>query len=419
MSIIEKKEKYLEIEDKDIFLKPFLSFPKRKIGEVKESIEKRIQELVENFSKFETKVNAVFEKIEKNENKGSFLVQLDNFKKEISEINAVGNFEEIFVQIEKYEIEINEIIASNRKRNLDIKLALLEEAHIFSNSTNWKQASEEMNDLKMRWQKTGAVVAERKEELENKLQGYFDEFYQKRAAFFENTGENVEEYQNLIALAKEKLSLDISKNVAEEMKDLQLQWKNLTQIPGKQYAELSKEFRSIQNTFFNQLKEHIDGEKIKNIKHKQVKSLEIKKQLIEQAKKLFENIENDHFETIKELRKKWKSAGATSSKVSEEIWDEFNYQIGKLIELQKLLKIEKNILKENKDATDETIKMEKERYLKKSIRFEKEDLEKMTTNVGNFRINHKSNGFSNVMDSKTKEQERRLKIKEDLLKNLK
>ena len=162
MSDIEKTYPFISIEGNEIFLKPFLSFQKRKIGELNSDEKEVFEKLLKEFEKFKQKTETVFQKIENTENKGSFLVQLENFKQQIQTINAFGNFEEIYSKIEHYETQIKQQIESNRTRNLEIKKALLEEAKILSESKNWQKATEEIKDLKLRWLKTGAVISEKK-----------------------------------------------------------------------------------------------------------------------------------------------------------------------------------------------------------------------------------------------------------------
>ena len=102
MSDIEKTYPFISIEGNEIFLKPFLSFQKRKIGELNSDEKEVFEKLLQEFEKFKQKTETVFQKIENTENKGSFLVQLENFKQQIQTINAFGNFEEIYSKIEHY-----------------------------------------------------------------------------------------------------------------------------------------------------------------------------------------------------------------------------------------------------------------------------------------------------------------------------
>ena len=418
MSDIEKNYPFVTIEGNEVFLKPFLSFHKRKIGELNSNEIETLSNLKLEFDKFEKKVNEVFQKIENTENKGSFLVQLENFKKQIETINVSGNLEEIFTKLEQYEQQIKQQIEVNRTRNLEIKKALLEEAKILSESKNWHKASEEIKDLKLRWLKTGAVISEKKEELENSFQAYLNHFYSQKNELLENTQEHIDTYKKLIEQAKSKLEATLSKEIGEEMKAIQHQWNELPPIPKIQYNILHNEFIDVQNKFFNNFKKWI-GQQRKHLNdEKQQKSIDLKINLIEKVKYLYQKIEDNHFDTITQLREEWKKSGIISPEKSEKFWDDFNYQIEKLLETQKLHKIEKNLLKNNSNTKKETIFIEKEKYLKKAIRIEKENLEKMTTNLGSFRINHKSTDFAQVMDSKTRMQERKLKVKQELLKLL-
>ncbi len=401
-------QELFEIRDNQVWLKSFLEYAERPLCEIKESEEATLEYLKSRFDRFKTKVDAVISKIDSTVNKGSFLVQIKNFKEDIGRIDALGDFASVYNTLVIYEAQIEEQVAANRVRNLEIKNSLLEEAKVIAQSDNWKKAAEELKSIYQRWQKTGAVDAEKREELENNFKTILDGFYTARDAHYKEREKDADVYKETIDKAAklvEDTSIENSVK-AKQLKSLQKEWKTLPSIPGGLYQKLWKEFSQVQDKFFVEYK-----------KERHQEGIGAKNDLVEKAKSLVDNYTKHSIDDIKKLRQEWRKTFYSEDEESKKIWSDFNYWIEKFVELKRLEKlVNKGDIKPKKDEKE--IISEKIKLLKRLIRKEKENLEKMNSNLGTFRINHKSKGFGEVMDAKTQEQERKWKVKKDLIKEL-
>ncbi|MDX5419502.1 MAG: DUF349 domain-containing protein, partial [Hymenobacteraceae bacterium] len=94
--LLEEARKYGFIQDQQVWLKAFMNYPDRKVGEVKESEEDSLVYFAKRFNMFSEKVNSLLERIATSENKGSFLMKVLHMKEQVGNYDALGNFEEIF-----------------------------------------------------------------------------------------------------------------------------------------------------------------------------------------------------------------------------------------------------------------------------------------------------------------------------------
>ncbi len=410
---------FYEVKDNQIWLNSFLDFESRMVHEGFTSLDETLEVLDAAYKKFMGKVEGVLIKVEATQNKGSYLVQLQNFKKQILEINAIGDFTKVYQRIEGLEKEILVTIEQNRSRNLEIKKALLEEIEIVSASTIWKKAGEEMNSIRLRWKKTGAASADLDDQLETKFQSYTDHFYNARSAFFEKSESAISLYSALISestaiIEDEKFNRN---QKISELKKVQVKWKSLPPIPKNKYSDLYKSFNNVHDDFFSGYKSEVEKEKAERKVERTEQGLQKKRALILKVKALQKNLPENYMNEIKALRTEWKNSGYVPNALSDEIWAEFNYWIERLIENSRLEKM----VRENSElnlSNEKEVISEKLKHLKRLVRKEKESLEKMNSNIGSFRINHKSKGFGQLLDSKAKEQERRWQVKRDIIREL-
>src|SRR5690606_12308168 len=96
--------------------------------------------------------------------------------------------------------KLMELIAESRANNLKIKEALIEEAEVYKGSTNWKDDTDKLKDLKGRWIKTGNVEKEFEEKLSQQFSDIVDDFFKRRQDFYQSKHRMV---QNKLAKLKQ------------------------------------------------------------------------------------------------------------------------------------------------------------------------------------------------------------------------
>ncbi len=233
------------ILDKKIFRKGFLNNPDREIGEVKDSEENSLFFFQERFRALEKKVEDLEEKIVSSENKGSFLAKLKHIKETLPEYDGLGDFENLFDRLTRQEDMLNELIAQNRIKNLEIKKNLLTDLEGLKDHFNLREATEKINEIREKWIRTGAVSGEYKDDIENKFKFFIEYFQERKKSFYEDRKKMfdsyVSQYRQIIDQVK-KITGDRSAVNTYELNQLREKWKQLPKLPSKIFLPLRNEF---------------------------------------------------------------------------------------------------------------------------------------------------------------------------------
>ncbi len=147
------------------------------------------------------------------------------------------------------------------KANFEIKLSIAEEAQGFQQFTtdrikDWNQKTQEILALQKRWDAVGATPRAKSKELNKKFWSAFKQFFHNKNQFFkkldEERNKNLKAKQNLVARALELKASDDWNKTSQELKQLQLQWKEIGPVPEKQRDKIFKEFKEACDFFFDQ-----------------------------------------------------------------------------------------------------------------------------------------------------------------------
>jgi hypothetical protein len=187
------KHPYGYIKDNKVYLKGFLDQEDRIIGEVKEDEESTIKYFEDRFQVVRVKVENLKKDISENQNKGSFLMKLIHLRDALMQYDALGDFVPLVEELNQLGNYLEEIIQANRKKNLEIKKALILEAEALVSSTDWKKTSEEFKNLKLRWIKTGPVEKELEEEIDQQFNAAINTFFGNRKNYFDGLALQAEE----------------------------------------------------------------------------------------------------------------------------------------------------------------------------------------------------------------------------------
>lgn len=243
------------IREGKVFRTGFRDFPDKQVGEVRTDAPAAFAYFEGRFQLIEKKVEALEAEVEQAENKGSYLMRLVHLKENLSEFDAIGDFESLYIRLEQLEKELRALIAANRINNLKIKQAIVEEAETYAGSTNWKEDTEKMKELKGRWIKTGNVDPAYEEDLNRRFSAVVDVFFaQKQAHYrlkFQQAQSKLPQLRQIIYKAKKTIGMP-SDEARKVLKSLQEEWKKVGKVPGQPAQALNKEFQRICNRAFRQ-----------------------------------------------------------------------------------------------------------------------------------------------------------------------
>lgn len=146
----------------------------------------------------------------------------------------------------------------------------------------WNAKTKELLAVQEEWEAVGPLPREVAKEINKQFWGNFKQFFQNKGKFFEeleaHRAENLTKKQELVAKAEElKESMEWIE-VANKLKQLQQEWKNIGPVPEKFRDEVYNQFKAACDYFFerkrNKRKEE-DKQFIENLKKKEEICLEL------------------------------------------------------------------------------------------------------------------------------------------------
>lgn len=169
-----------------------------------------------------------------------------------------------------------------------------------------------------------AAFVSEPDEVENELKTLYTEFKEKRAAYL--AADELKRAQNLeikkeIITSMEEIAGDIDNVNTKftEFQQLQQNFKAIKDIPASAETEIWKQFQSVVERFYDNLK---INKELRDFDFK--KNLEAKRALIDEAKKLEDMTDPvAAFRTLQGLHDQWRAIGPVAKELRESIWDEF------------------------------------------------------------------------------------------------
>jgi len=408
---------YGYIKEDKVYLKGFLNQEDRIIGEVKEDEESTIKYFEDRFKMVEEKVATLKKDIEENQNKGSFLMKLIHLRDSLMQYDALGDFVPLIEELNHLETYLEEIIKSNRERNLEIKKGLILEAEALKNDTDWKKTTEEFKNLKLRWIKTGPVEKEFEEDIESQFNEAVEHFFQNRKDYYDGLAlqaeENVKVYEALVQQAREAHDLHDVKQAFEISKKIQKQWKESGRVPADKRQPLWDEFSKLNNRIFSKFK-RVAQQAAFLPPRELIKKTE---QMSEEMKQLAKSEPSSEvFNAAKKLQTDWKQLPPKKPRDAQQFSKNFVFFADVVFEksfLQRLVK-SKNPDYDTMDQKEQ--KQAKANLLRDLIHRDQKELETIQNNADNFRAPEGS--FDVILQRKIGGYKRKVDVKNYILKEL-
>ena len=247
-------DEYGYVIDGKVFLKGYLNYEDRQIGEVKRTEQEALDYFKNRFIIAENKVSQLEKDIEEAQNKGSYLTKLVQLRKKLVGFDALGDFPPLLDRLDEQEKRLSELISVNQLKNYDIKRALIAEAEAIVDSTDWRPTADALQEIKTKWIKTGPVDKGADTEIEARFQALLDGFFQRRREFFNEQNkviqERLDKYDELIRLAFRANRLGDLDAAFQEVRKLNNAWKQVGEVPIKKSGKLYKQFKKATTMFY-------------------------------------------------------------------------------------------------------------------------------------------------------------------------
>ncbi|GAB2548909.1 DUF349 domain-containing protein [Spirosoma aerophilum] len=247
-------DEYGYVKDGKVFLKGYLNYEDRQIGEVKRTEQEALDYFKNRFIIAENKVSQLEKDIEEAQNKGSYLTKLVQLRKKLLGFDALGDFPPLLDRLDAQEKLLADLITVNQLKNLEIKRALIAEAEAVVNSTEWRETADVLQEIKTKWIKTGPVDKAAEAEVEGRFQELLDGFFTRRREFFNEQNkviqERLDKYDELIRLAFRANRLGDLDAAFQEVRKLNNAWKLVGEVPIKKSGKLYKQFKKATTMFY-------------------------------------------------------------------------------------------------------------------------------------------------------------------------
>jgi hypothetical protein len=215
-----------------------------------------------------------------------------------------------------------------KKEALCVRVAELAAAP--DETINWKDTAESVKALQEEWKGVGPVATkEQADALWKRFRESCDQFFDRRKAHFavvdEERGGNLKKLEALCVRAEELAGVPDDtinwKDTAEQVKQLQADWKETGPAPRAEGEVVWKRFREACDKFFDRRKAHFDkqdAERAGNLKQKEL--------LCEKVEALAALPASEHeaaLQTVKQLQAEWKTIGPAPKEQSDAVWNRF------------------------------------------------------------------------------------------------
>lgn len=138
----------------------------------------------------------------------------------------------------------------NMNDNLEKKLAIIEQAEVLKNSTEWKKATDQFINLQKQWKEIGAVPRKKSEQLWKRFRAACDEFFAERDK--QAKPEN-DFYGNLKAkrkLIEEIQAYENGTDDAAAMQDFAARWQAIGFVPFKEKDKIVQTYKEAMQAKF-------------------------------------------------------------------------------------------------------------------------------------------------------------------------
>jgi hypothetical protein len=248
-------DEYGYVKDGKVFLKGYLDSEDRQIGEVKRTEQEALDYFKNRFVIAQNKVAQLEQEVGEAQNKGSYLTKLVQLRKKLLGFDAIGDFLPLLERLDHQEDLLSDLIRINQLKNLEIKRALIAEAEAIADSTDWRPVADALQEVKLKWIKTGPVDKELDAEIEGRFQELLDGFFTRRREFFNEQNkviqERLDQLDRLIWLAERAYRMHDLDAAYQEVRKAQNAWKLVGEVPIKKSGKLYKRFRRATQAVFD------------------------------------------------------------------------------------------------------------------------------------------------------------------------
>lgn len=217
---------------------------------------------------------------------------------------------------------------AKQAENLAAKTALCEKVEAIADkqitgSNEWNSCTKQIEDIQKEWRTIGFASRKENQKIYDRFRAACDKFFEGKRDFYAQYKSVMDEnYDKKVALTEKAEALKAStdwKKTAEELIDLQKQWKEIGAVPRKKSDAIWKRFRAACDEFFN-----ARDAKATPGKDDYYGNLKAKKRLIEEIKAYASSGDSEaDAQALSDFTARWGSLGFVPFKEKENIQKAF------------------------------------------------------------------------------------------------
>lgn len=177
--------------------------------------------------------------------------------------------------------EMVDVLKVELKGNMDLKVKLAEEAEEFTRFdsdriNDWNKKTKEVLELQKKWEAVGGIPKEHAKKINKRFWGSFKTFFSNKSNFFKKLEgkrhENLAIKEDLVFKANELKDSEDWESAANQLKQLQNQWREVGPVPEKVKEEVFARFKAACDHFFERKRTQSKGaesEYFDNLKKKE------------------------------------------------------------------------------------------------------------------------------------------------------
>lgn len=214
--------------------------------------------------------------------------------------------------------------AEKMKEAAQKKKALVDEAQLLRDSSDWKKAAQRLKDLQKDWKNAGFAGSALNDSLWEKFTAINDAFFERRHEHYQELDEKRQEAKAVKdRLIEEALRLQDSdqwKETSARLREMMNEWKKVGTAGRDIDDDLWKVFNDARQVFYKRQDEHFDA-----INQNQEVAAAAKQKLIEEARRLASHYDlNSVKGEMDSLMDQWKASGYSGRNLDQNLWKQFN-----------------------------------------------------------------------------------------------
>lgn len=269
---------------------------------------------------------------------------LQSYHQEWKEIGPVNREirESLWQRFKDASTEVNkrhqahfEALKAKEEENLQRKTELCEKVEAvmaeLGEKPKWEELTQTVMNMQAEWREIGYAPQKLNTAIFERFREACNKFFNAKSDYYKNIRASLEEnLQKKRALLERAVALKDSvewNKTAEELTELQKQWKEIGAVPKKYSQQIWDEFRQACDSFFQARK--AAGADTRN---EQQQNLQAKKNIIQQLQALAEDGKEVVIDAVKELQQKWNEIGYVPFKEKDKIYNAYQEVCDKLYE---------------------------------------------------------------------------------------